>query len=530
VVSVELLKECFPEQLWLEFSPEQQEAAWRQTDQQAGDAACWRGYLNRLAAMVLSDWFAHEDPSSAPLQPWPSQEEWPTIWQFVSGVPFTLGNIKLVMIVDEAITRRELEVPKEWVDIPEWAAQYYLAVQIDLEKQILGVRGWMDYEGLVTSASYHSFHHSYSVALEQLHTDLDLLWYQVERFAPAVLSIAPLAVPGSIELIALAQRLSIPLTLPLLAPSMRFEAWASLLVNPNWRRFLYQRQMGQQRWLSLSQCLQRKWTEIEEAGWQQLQPISMTRSFALRGSDGSDVEDFKLLCQEFGRIPHKAQALAQALETVDRLHPQNDVPDAAEYLLQAGKPSKLLNPPTQTVEQLLPLLDASQSEVTRLLAAKLLLRLDPHLQPPLHALVQLTQHTEEEDLRWHAFDILTKLPNPPTANGIQLVRPLEELGLRLAGDPLELSIALMECPGGSIAVRLRVHARGERSDLRVGVRLRLLNLLEQPLYFDGTEIPVEEVSIERTRCLQLKLNVDPGDSFIAEVRLGDARVHHYFTT
>ena len=35
-----------------------------------------------------------------------------------------------MLIPSEAIDDSELEVPQEWVDIPSWAADYYLAVQI----------------------------------------------------------------------------------------------------------------------------------------------------------------------------------------------------------------------------------------------------------------------------------------------------------------------------------------------------------------------------------------------------------------
>ncbi len=53
-------------------------------------------------------------------------------WQFVNGSVLELNGKRIVLLPSKAIDRSELVIPQEWVDIPAWAGDYFMAVQIDL--------------------------------------------------------------------------------------------------------------------------------------------------------------------------------------------------------------------------------------------------------------------------------------------------------------------------------------------------------------------------------------------------------------
>ena len=64
------------------------------------------------------------------------------LWEFVTGFALNLGKSRLVIIPSETIDTDEFSVPQEWVDIPELAADYYLAVQVNFEDRWLRVWGF----------------------------------------------------------------------------------------------------------------------------------------------------------------------------------------------------------------------------------------------------------------------------------------------------------------------------------------------------------------------------------------------------
>jgi hypothetical protein len=78
----------------------------------------------------------------------------PALWEMVNGSIVTVGKMRIALIPTEAVDRSELAVPQEWVDIPSWAADYYLGVQIDPDCRELTIYGFTTHQQLKNQATY----------------------------------------------------------------------------------------------------------------------------------------------------------------------------------------------------------------------------------------------------------------------------------------------------------------------------------------------------------------------------------------
>ena len=78
----------------------------------------------------------------------PERKKLPSIWEFVPGFRIELGNTGMVFVPWESEEIDSLDVPGEWVDIPDWAAEYYLGVRVNLEDGWVKILGGTTYQKL----------------------------------------------------------------------------------------------------------------------------------------------------------------------------------------------------------------------------------------------------------------------------------------------------------------------------------------------------------------------------------------------
>lgn len=162
-----------PTQLWLEVSETDRNQAWQQS--QFSRTNCrWNAYLNQLCLSTFLDWLRAEHAPEA--TPWPNAPTLPSIWEVVNGTAITLGTTRLVLIPTETIDLSELRVPQEWVDIPGWVADYYLAVRVNPDEGFVQIWGYTTHLQLKTSGSYDSKDRTYCLDEDELIQDLSVLW------------------------------------------------------------------------------------------------------------------------------------------------------------------------------------------------------------------------------------------------------------------------------------------------------------------------------------------------------------------
>ncbi len=235
----------------------------------------WNAYLNQLCLETCLSWFQAEHLPTA------RAGMAPALWEMINGSIVTVGNIRIALIPTEAIDRSELAVPQEWVDIPSWAADYYLGVQIAPDYRSLAIYGFTTHQQLKTQATYDAQERTYCLDVDDLIPDLNALWLAYPRYTTsqtrAALTALPALDPAQAE--QLITRLGNPeLIMPRL--EVPFQTWAALLEHPQWQqRLCQQRQTGNStpvftqlnRWLA---------GQIDEV-WQSIDRVLLPQQIAI---------------------------------------------------------------------------------------------------------------------------------------------------------------------------------------------------------------------------------------------------------
>ncbi|MBV8884006.1 MAG: DUF1822 family protein, partial [Chroococcidiopsidaceae cyanobacterium CP_BM_RX_35] len=180
---------------------------------------------------------------------------------------------RLVLVPTETIDLSELRVPREWVDIPSWVADYYMAVQVNPDDGYVKIWGYTTHQQLKANGSYDLGDRTYYLGEDDLIQDLNVLWVmrqlnleELTRREVAPLPALPLAQAEN-----LLRRLGNPgLVMPRLA--VPFELWGALLDNGNWRQSLHHRRQGVAEPWSIPQWLQSGVSEVaQQLGWGKVQ-------------------------------------------------------------------------------------------------------------------------------------------------------------------------------------------------------------------------------------------------------------------
>ena len=257
-------------QIWLEFSEEQQNQAWEKSQSFSLPSSRWNAYLNQICLSVLLPWLQEEYAPKAKV--WPNNAALPSFWEVVNGTAIVANNTRFVIIPSEAIDLDELRVPQEWVDIPSWVADYYLAVQVNPDDRCVVVWGYANHNQL-KKGSYDIRDRTYSLATNDLISDLNVLWVArqlcpEENTRAEVTSLAILPQAQAENLI---QRLGNSAIIePRLA--VPFQLWGALLEHGGTRQQLYYRRMGLNEQQSILNWLRIGVSVIaQEIGWKRIE-------------------------------------------------------------------------------------------------------------------------------------------------------------------------------------------------------------------------------------------------------------------
>jgi Protein of unknown function (DUF1822) len=227
----------------LEISPDRQ-AALGQHRSANTNWGRWNANLNHLCLETILPWLQAEYLPTATA--WVAASVLPMVWDVVTGAVIIVGTKRIALIPTESIDRSELEVPQEWVDIPSWAADYYLGIQVDSSAGEIHIYGYTTHQQLKTQGSYDPIDRTYCLDSEELNADLNALWLTIDRYPQTATraEIDPIPTIASERVAPLLDRLSNPTEIiPRLA--VPFELWAAIIENPESLQRLYQhRQAG----------------------------------------------------------------------------------------------------------------------------------------------------------------------------------------------------------------------------------------------------------------------------------------------
>ncbi len=154
----------------LEILPEVKDQGLKKYETYPHTAEGWQYLLNYLTANTLRSWFSTELGGNPIISP-------ATSWQFTNGIAIELQGIRYVIIPDESIDQASLNVPREWLEIENWAGDFYLAATVDLDHNIVELWGFTDFN-TVKSAPIDFQDHNYQVDRDQINCNPNLLLTQ----------------------------------------------------------------------------------------------------------------------------------------------------------------------------------------------------------------------------------------------------------------------------------------------------------------------------------------------------------------
>ena len=228
-----------PTEWWLEIPSAVQTQCWQISQTLASPAHRQRFYLNQLCLQVFVPWLQQEYATAAAI--WPDLTSLQSMWEMVGGSGVRIGTKRLVLLPVDTLDVDGFEVPQEWVDIPAWTGDYYLAIQIDPENQWLRVWGYTTHQDLKQNADYDPCDRTYCLQHQQLQTDLNAFWHICQHCPDAITQaeIAPLPTLSTNRLKQAMHHLSqADMLFPRLA--LPFEQWGGLVQSKAWFQQLYQ--------------------------------------------------------------------------------------------------------------------------------------------------------------------------------------------------------------------------------------------------------------------------------------------------
>ena len=229
----------------LEIPVALQRDGWRCSQSQYTPANQWQAYLNYLCLSVSLPWLA--DSFNGQVQTWDLNREAASFWELVEGSIVTVGECRICLLPHTSFDRDEFRVPREWVEIPSWVADYYLAVQIDLDDESMTIWGYATHQQIQQHGFYDDLDRMYCLDGDKLIQDLSILQLTEEMSLarPGVPRLAPLepVSPSQAHNYLTAwnsDRLSVP---RLEIDEDEFPQWLALLSNDNWRQQLTDRRL-----------------------------------------------------------------------------------------------------------------------------------------------------------------------------------------------------------------------------------------------------------------------------------------------
>ncbi|GAX38373.1 DUF1822 family protein [Nodularia sp. NIES-3585] len=227
-----------------------------------------RAWINQMCLTTFLNWLQEEITPDAGVHP--NMATLPSVWEIVNGTAMSFDNSRLVLLPTLAMDVDELRVPQEWVDIPEWVADYYLAVQVNPDEEWIRIVGYTTHQQLKTLGVYDAGDRTYSLESDHLISDLNVLWTTRQLYPEETrrATVPPLPQLPQTQAANLLSRLSnADIKFPRL--EVPFPLWGALIAHGGWRQSLYELRQGVAKPASIGQWLQEGVSNFaQQLGWE----------------------------------------------------------------------------------------------------------------------------------------------------------------------------------------------------------------------------------------------------------------------
>ena len=151
----------------------------------------WQTYLNALALFAFEQWLnerasdiALESENSTVLQP-----QFANVFQAVANL--TVGSFKLCLIATGSLTDESVIIPQPVIDLPEFAAHFYVLIEIQEEWEQAKIRGFLRRDRLTSKRDSLNLEPNqdwtYSVPLAWFESEVDRLLLYLRCLEPGAI-------------------------------------------------------------------------------------------------------------------------------------------------------------------------------------------------------------------------------------------------------------------------------------------------------------------------------------------------------
>jgi Protein of unknown function (DUF1822) len=389
------------------------------------------------------------------------------IAELVNGFVLSIADLKVAFIPSQDLDLMGFEVQREWIELSNWVADYYVPIQVDLEHSCLHLWGFIPHQYLQQQASLDRTFRTYEVEGTDLISDLDSLWMACDPVANRQLAsergeIPSLPILSHVAAQVLIDRLqqhnsvfSPRLVLP-------FEQWGAIMNSPEY----------------LNTYANPKSAIIEISEWFK----------SSINSGWQTIEDF---CYQPALLPGFY-----------------GTPKLEDKFKIKGIPL------TTAAEIRLAVHNLYHSQNS---AKKVILPVD--IDSPILLLIYLIHHTADQTLRWTAAEYLWTIQPDSDRNWHRRIR---DLGVVMKGHKLGLMVAAIPLLDGSYAILNRVYSIGSPALLPANVKLELLSAAGEQLY------QTDSSSMTKYNYIQLYFIAGVSDRFNIRVSIDDDSITEAF--
>jgi hypothetical protein len=141
------LRRLQPEVVWLE--PEHFDQASQLSSQVTGEANQWQTYLNMLALLGFVQWVGERVTDLSVNQEHCSvlQPQYANIIEAVCNLK--IHDFNLCLIVTEGLIDEVISIPRAAIELPDFAAHFYIAIEVQEEQEQVIIRNLLRYDKLV---------------------------------------------------------------------------------------------------------------------------------------------------------------------------------------------------------------------------------------------------------------------------------------------------------------------------------------------------------------------------------------------
>jgi Protein of unknown function (DUF1822) len=473
VLTIEALTEIYPEHTWIDLSKTGQFESKLSTEQlRDRDYNLSQVNLNQLCMVAVKKWlgevFDLEIKSVFPCT-FGGKENLEFISQLVNGFALQLGKTRLVFIPSQAIDLTEVEIPQEWVDLPNWAADYYIPIQVDVEGKYLHLWTFISHYNLKNSGEFDRVLQNYEIPDGTESKNLDVLFTACElhslgELIPKRAAIDPVSTLSTADATELINQLQQNSSLSSPRLKLSFNRWGAILSDGQLlERYCYRE------------------VEIDLGEWLKFTKMVICDGFELMG--------------HFINPPQAVPVLGR--KRIPSLHVTQGV--------QLGSEIELSTAVNELYQQ--------QTELP-----------SPEESMGIEALIPLLKSCKTPKIWWRAAEYLwTVQPEHPF-----LVTRITQLETKFAGQSISLMISMIPTLDNRTAVMVRLYPE-YFTYLPFGLQMTIQDDLGINLLTDPSGNPDVANAGGESPCIQHYFIIAPGERFVACISLDDVKILKSFT-